>query len=231
MGVIKSAINKITGADEEALKKRERLEVLSGAADAKIKECRDEIQDIYTDQRKQDFMIVGRRLAEETYESHITLKNDDNFKGQMKKVIGSFFTGTADGIKDGFQDLLVGALDTFLVDTTVSETKFSKFAVITEFNAIVRVDVRMWKRTFIQGGMFGELENVFVYYAAKSIVDHKKLSIDELTYYVSQMAGKNATRDTVLALIDDLKKIWKALESESIDAVANRLRASNVPVV
>jgi hypothetical protein len=111
------------------------------------------------------------------------------------------------------------------VSTEVGEKEFRKFAVITENNAILRVDIRIWKRNFVQGGLFGEWENVLVYYAAKSIVDHQKLTLDELTYYVTAMAGPNAKHEDVKNLIVDLKDIWASLEGQSVDVVASQFAA------
>ncbi len=170
-------------------------------------------------------MIVGHRLNEEVSESRVTVKNDDTFTKEMGSAIGDFFQGTSQGVKDGFQTVLTTAINSLLVSTEVGERTFRKFAIITENNAILRVDVRMWKRTFVQGGMFGEWENVFVYYAAKSIVDHRKLTLDELTYYVTAMAGTNATKAEVKTLITDLKDIWAALEGQTVDMVASQFTA------
>lgn len=225
MAVVANALKSLTGQDQEAAKKREALEVLQEAANNKIRDYREEIEEIYTNPRNQDWMIVGHRLNEEVSESRVTVKNDDTFKKEMSSAIGDFFQGTSQGVKDGFQTVLTTAINSLLVSTEVGERTFRKFAIITENNAILRVDIRMWKRTFVQGGMFGEWENVFVYYAAKSIVDHRKLTLDELTYYVTAMAGPNATKAEVKTLITDLKDIWAALEGQTVDMVASQFVA------
>ena len=47
--------------------------------------------------------------------------------------------------------------------------------------SIVRVDVKAYKYTFSTKGVLAkDVENVFVYTMAKSIVDHKKVGIDYL---------------------------------------------------
>jgi hypothetical protein len=229
MAILQKTLSNITGSDEAARKSKELLEILLEAANNRIKSFKDEIIDIYTDPRKQDFLIIGKRLAAEEYDVRISVKNDSSFKDGMKGVISSFFQGTEESVKKGFQDLLTGALDAFLINTEIGEKTFSKFSVITEYHAIIRVDIRLWQRTFLQTGVFGQQQNVLVYYMSKSIVDHRKLTLDELTYYMSQMAGPNANLDTVKSFIIKIKEIWHLLDPNNIvPIIDNYSRMANL---
>jgi hypothetical protein len=102
---------------------------------------------------------------------------------------------------------------------------------MTENNAIIRVDIRMWKQYFLKGGMFPESENILVFYTAKSIVDHTKLTIDELVYYMTEMAGPNATLKTVIDFVKEIKLLWGQLEEKPLTHVVDNYNSTDQPIL
>ena len=100
----------------------------------------------------------------------------------------------------------------------MGEHEEKMFFVYPENFAIVRVDVKCYKYCFSSSGVIAKSENVFCYTMAKSIVDHTKLTIDELLYMVVEMIGAEKI-DEVEAFIKQLKSIWKMLEDKSSDEV------------
>lgn len=53
---------------------------------------------------------------------------------------------------------------------------------------------------------------------AKSIVDHTKITIDELLYMVTEMIGADKIEE-VEAFVNQLKKVWSLLENKTTNEV------------
>ena len=124
-----------------------------------------------------------------------------------------FFNGE-DEVKQGFQKLIKTALDTLIGNTAMGEHEEKMFFIYPENFAIVRVDVKCYKYCFSSSGVIANTENVFCYTMAKSIVDHTKVSIDELLYMVTEMIGADKL-DEVEKFVEKLKKIWNMLENKA----------------
>ena len=92
------------------------------------------------------------------------------------------------------------------------------FFVYPENFAIVRVDVKCYKYCFSSTGIIANTENVFCYTMAKSIVDHTKITIDELLYMVTEMIGADKIEE-VEAFVNQLKKVWSLLENKTTNEV------------
>ncbi len=105
-------------------------------------------------------------------------------------------------------------------NTSFGEQEEKMFFVFPENYAIVRVDVKCYKYQFSSKGIIANSQNVFCYTMCKSIVDHTKLTIDELLYMVTEMAGAENI-EKIEAFIIQLKNIWKMLENTSSTQVMN----------
>ncbi|MDC6267020.1 hypothetical protein [Lysinibacillus fusiformis] len=99
-----------------------------------------------------------------------------------------FFKGK-ERVIEGFKSIVETAFDTLIGNSSMGEYE-EKMFVYPENFAIVRVDVKFYKYTFSSKGIIAETEKIFCYTMAKSIVDHKKLSVDELLYFVTEMMAR-----------------------------------------
>lgn len=72
-----------------------------------------------------------------------------------------------------FQTIVKKSLENLVGNTTIEENTDEIFMVYPEHNAIVRVDVKCYKYNFSDKSVLvDDVENVFCYTLAKSIVDH-----------------------------------------------------------
>ena len=159
--------------------------------------------------------VVGNRAIAYYKCQHVDIKAGCGTA--IREAINMFFSG-GDDVKNGFQKIVETALDTLIGNTSMGEHEEKMFFVYPENFAIVRVDVKCYKYCFSSSGVIAKSENVFCYTMAKSIVDHTKLTIDELLYMVVEMIGAEKI-DEVEAFIKQLKSIWKMLEDKSSDEV------------
>jgi hypothetical protein len=152
--------------------------------------------------------IVGEPVNfQESYNCNVSAQANDG----IGNAVSEFFGGSSDDIKQGFQSLISVGLQTILGDTSMGESEQVQTIITMEHNAIIRIDTKVWRYNFSDQGIIGTLQNALCYVFCKSVVDHTKISLDTLTYLISQQAGDN--QDSVKAYIKALREIWAALEN------------------
>ncbi len=197
-------------------KAREQLQILLVAAEGKLAKYQAEIDDMFRFPEKLGIVqIVGTRAiaSYNEYRADITEGVDE----QINFVIDSFFKG-AGGIKDGFRALIKVGLNTILGNQTIGQWEQQWFTVVPDNNALVRVDVKCWRWNFSSQGVISTTKNVFAFTIVKSVVDHRKLTLDELVYFLSESVGGDI--EQVEAYIAQLKRLWNLLEGMTPERVA-----------
>ena len=195
---------------------REQLQVLLVAAEGKLTEYKSEIDDMFRFPEKLGIVqIVGNRsvASYNEYRANITEGVDE----QINSIIDSFFSG-AGGIKDGFRSLIKVGLNTILGNQTIGQWEQQWFTVVPDNNALVRVDVKCWRWNFTSEGVISRCKNVFAFLIVKSIVDHRKLTLDELVYFLSESVGGDIEK--VETYIEQLRRLWKLLEDKDPAQIA-----------
>ncbi|KAJ1309330.1 hypothetical protein OPQ81_004991 [Rhizoctonia solani] len=121
------------------------------------------------------------------------------------------------GVSKNPSDAVSGAVDSFFEaaggrggakDNVVNGFKHIKFFVFVQHNAIIRLDVKLWRYNFSSSGIVANEENVLCYIICSSVVDRSVLTFDEMVYLLSEHAGDG----DVEAYIDSLARIWRKME-------------------
>lgn len=216
MAKISKKIAELVGTDEQSAMLKEQFSFLQNIAVSKCNEFRSELEKMFMGELDK-FQIVGKRAIAYYQGQHIDIKAgcDD----AISEAINSFFKGSS-GLKDGFKALVTSAMTTLMGATAIGEHQEDLFFIYPENFNIVRVDVKCYKYTFSEGGFISKCENVFCYTMAKSIVDHRKLTVDELLYFVTNMFNKGSENEVdpneVIDFIKKLEEIWDLLSNDVI---------------
>lgn len=210
MAKIVDKINSLTGKDEQERILKEQFGFLQKMAQAKCEQFTSELKSMFTSGGTAECEIVGNRAMAYYNCQHVDITAECD--QSIKEAINMFFNG-GDDVKQGFQKMIRTALDTLIGNTAMGEHEEKMFFVYPENFAIVRVDVKCYKYCFSSTGVIANTENIFCYTMAKSIVDHKKITIDELLYMVTEMIGTDKLQG-VEAFVEQLKKVWNLLENE-----------------
>lgn len=211
MAKIVKKINEITGATEQERILKEQFGFLQKMAQAKCAQYESELKSMFTSGGTSECEVVGKRAVAYYNSQHVDIKAGCD--AAIKDAIDMFFNG-GDDVKQGFQKIIKTALDTLIGNTAMGEHEEKMFFVYPENFAIVRVDVKCYKFCFSSSGVIANTENVFCYTMAKSIVDHTKVTIDELLYMVTEMIGTDKLEE-VEAFVEQLKKVWNLLENKN----------------
>lgn len=227
MGSMTHAIKQATGATEDEQDEKERLEILRKSAEGKVEAFRVEIDDNFLNPGQIETKEVpGHRSVRYIEQYHIA--SSENFSeqvsGHLDRAIDSFFSiGGGDNkaaIQGGVKSLISVALDGFIGSTSVGETEEKVYVVVPENNAFIRADIACWKYTFTQKKLISQRDTAVAYVLCKSVIDHAKLTVDELIYFATQAlssatsvadpAGIEAADESaVKTLTDDIsEKTW-----------------------
>lgn len=229
MATIKDVIKKFTGADTEAEKVRERLELLKNSAEAHLKIALQELKDSLRGQGDgiEALYIVPDSLVRADMGLHVAAK--ESMDDGLKSAVDLFFGGSKPEVKDGFRLVVQSALGALFADTTSGEQTKKLYFVTMESNAFVRVDVFVWKYYFGQKGLCDDVQQAFCYAFTKSIIDHTKVSADTMVYLISQHVGDDLEK--VEAFVTEIRKLYGALKDKDPINVAADIKKleDNVP--
>jgi hypothetical protein len=110
-------------------------------------------------------------------------------------------------ILEGFKKHVRSSLHYILENTNAGEQEDERFFVFVQHNAIIRIDIRIWRYNFNSEFVMAKAEDVLAYVFCVSVVNHMDLSVDELTYLLSEHAGDG----DVKAYVDYLLSVWKKI--------------------
>ncbi|KAG8886544.1 hypothetical protein FRB98_001236 [Tulasnella sp. 332] len=214
MGSAISAVRENITAGDKANKEeiKDQLDFLVTAADNKLDHFQSELEAGFSNpdsiSKKQ---VPGLRALRFQRGYRVGVSKEAN-EG-IKDVVDTFFKigenekGMAAGLVEGFRKTVQTGLEAVLGNVQAGEQQEEKFFVFMQHNAIIRIDVKIWKYNFSGKGVMAESENVFAYVFCLSVVDHKILTKDELLYLLSEYAGD----DKVMAYIEALVGLWVKL--------------------
>ena len=226
MILVTAQLDQLDPNDKEQQKQREQLDFLLTMAQAKMAVYKAQLEKMFLDQKAVGSVpIVGNEalMYFEGYHANVSQQADQG----IQKAINQFFTGSSDGIKSVFQELIKVNLNVLLGNTSTGELEAHQYYVIPEHNSIIRVDVKFWRYNFSSTGIIANCQNVFCYVFCKSVVDHTKLNIDEYIPLLFSEMGDNMNNLTKYS--DEIRRILTGLRNQnSQDAYSNYVAASGL---
>jgi hypothetical protein len=219
-----SLIDKIANASDAKLK--EQLTLLLATARGKLGEFELELNEMFRNPAsEQGVQIIGNRAFEQykLYSVNISQTPAAN----IKEVLDKFFQGTESSILDGIKGLIEIGLNTILGNRIAGESEQSMFFIIPDRLNLVRVDVRVWRYNFSSTDIIDTIENAFCYIFTKSIIDHKKLTPDELIYFISRISGGDFNRaielmDNLKVLVEKLTELYNILRDMDVEVMQQK---------
>lgn len=195
MSSIVNAIRDLTGQPgKEQIKAN--MELMLVAAKARIRAFRDELNEGFMNPAQVDkIQIPGIRAIRYIEQYHVASSASFNQQvaDHLDQAVASFFSiggkdaETKQSVQSGIKALISTGLEGFIGSTEAGETEEKIFAIVPENNAIVRADICLWKYHFSDKSLSSAHDVAVAYILCKSVVDHSKLTIDELIYLVSEM--------------------------------------------
>jgi hypothetical protein len=223
-----SLMDKIANTTDASIK--ERLALLLATARGKLDKFELELNEMFRNPASMEgVQIVGDRAFEQykIYSINIT----QSPASDIKQVLEKFFQGTENGVKDGILGLVEIGLNTVLGNRIVGESEQSMFFIVPDRLNLLRVDVKCWRYNFSSKDIINDAENAFCYIFTKSIIDHTKLTADELVYFISRISGGDFTKalemiDGLKVLVEKLAELYKVLADMNPKTLAENYLAT-----
>lgn len=207
---IKQKIAELTGNDERQQKLKEQFSFLQNIADSKCNEFRTELEKMFMSELGK-CKIIGNKAVHYYQGQYVDI--NVGYDKAISQAIDSFFK-EKNRLKDGFKTLVKGTMLTFIEDTSIEEHRKDFFFIYPENFSIVRVDIKCYKYTFQKNEFISKYDNLFCYTMAKSIVDHSKLTLDELIYLATNtvnLEDRKIDAELVIEFLKELKQVWEYL--------------------
>ncbi|EPQ57907.1 hypothetical protein GLOTRDRAFT_126400 [Gloeophyllum trabeum ATCC 11539] len=196
---------------------KEQLTFLVNAANSKLDKYQSDLHQMFANVDAVKKTVVPGYRALRWERGYRVGVEQTSIDGGIGEVVNTFF-GSGDSNSDnsnpilqGFRKLINTSLNAILGNANAGEQQEQKFFVFVHHNAIIRIDVKIWRYNFEGRGVMANSENVFCYVFCTSVVHHAELNEDELTYLVSEHAGDSA----VEAYIDRLISVWAKIQAIS----------------
>jgi hypothetical protein len=195
----------------------EQLRFLKDTAEAKLAHFRDEIQARFLNpEAYSKIEIVGTRAFKWYDEYRVNIS--DGVDAAILEIVKDFFSG-GDKVKEGFAKCVNVGLQGILGNAEAGQWEQHQYFIFPEHNSLVRVEVKCWRYNFTSKGIIGNVQNAFCFTVAKSVVDHTKVTVDEMVRFLSEMVGDDLT--SVSDLLDKLIQVWKKIQGLNPHIVAS----------
>ena len=194
MGSISKMLKDVSGAEADEKEQKERLEMLLKLAKTKIQTYKDKIEMNFSNPGSIDkVQIPGIRAMRYIEQYHVAAKEglDEKVTNHMDAAIDAFFSIGGEGdtkkaVQSGVKSLISTALSGFIGSTEVGESEQQIYVVVPENNAFIRADIACWKYHFEQHKFIHQTDTAIAYVLCKSVVDHTKITLDELIYLATE---------------------------------------------
>ena len=216
MAKISKMIDDLTGETEEEMRLKEQLGFFQKMASAKSEIFENRLKRMLSaPEELGELEIVGGRAIEYHSGQHVNVSQqcDD----AVAEEIGEYFKGSPK-IKAIIQKLVKQRLSGLMGDASIGEKEKSLVFVYPEDCSIVRVDIIAYKYMLSSRDVLASnVENMFVYTMAKSIVDEKKVELDCLMRFVVDMlrgVDEDLPLGKTMLFVNSLRETWTMLNED-----------------
>lgn len=115
-----------------------------------------------------------------------------------------------------FINVVTYALKKINKQSTIGEYKDEIVLIFPDNNSIARVDIKIYKYSFLTDGFIQQCQNVFCYTLSKSVVDIAKIKKDEIMGFLSQMCKDVLAEKGIEGINNLMNEVMRALSLYNI---------------
>ncbi|KAG8950272.1 hypothetical protein FRC04_007906 [Tulasnella sp. 424] len=218
VAVSKAHSDLLASGKEAKVAVKEQLEFLVCMANNRLDRYQSELEAMFLDKNSVRNRQVPGGRALRFYRGYRIAVTSEAASG-IKDIVNAFFGVSEDGqstgedaksrLVDGLSKTILTGLEAFLGNVSAGEQSEDKFFVFIQNNAVMRIDLRVWRYNFSNKEVFAEAENVLAYVFCLSVVDHRALTKDELLYLLTECGGGNDIDKS------ELTTLWQSLHNGS----------------
>ncbi|KAI8679848.1 hypothetical protein NCS57_00263800 [Fusarium keratoplasticum] len=217
-------------ADEEARAKAEQdLDVLNQLCSSSLNEFEAKLEAKFLNQdAAQKVDVPGIRALRKTRYHKLIVKDEVKPSKSIGDAIDEFFStgtggsNTGDAVKEGFKKVVTSALGPFMERTDVGQHKEEKYFIYVMHNAVIRLDVMLWRWNFAGKGFSDKYESALGYLVCTSVVDVSALKTSEFLFLISEYAGDE--EEDVIKYTQKMQQIYDAARRMKLNQASRERR-------
>lgn len=225
MATVKTFLDNLSGQPQAQKTAEDEVEVLSQMATYKLDSLEQKIREQFRNKEELGRIeIVGNRLGDFVRDYRVNYQDGD-VSAAITDIINEIMLIGEEGAKSLIAKTINNALKAMFTSVSVGEEERQPFRVVFEKVALVRYDFYVWRYTSHSEGIFTCTKSVVAFTYARSVVDHEKLSDDELNDAIEHSMGGNAEPDEVQKYKERLIELWKTRLANTSAEVASKHHA------
>lgn len=151
--------------------------------------------------------IVGDRMGAFAWEYRVNYSDGDMSKA-VEELISQIMDIGTEKAATIISKAIKNGLNAMFTSVSVSEEEKQLFVVLLEGAAMVRYDIWVWKSCEQDQSLFSHVESVVAISYARSVVDHTKLTEDELNDGINRSLGGTSLKE-IIEYKEELLELFK----------------------
>ncbi|OEJ16130.1 hypothetical protein BFL38_11850 [Brachyspira hampsonii] len=189
MAKIRDFINRFSGQEEK--KAKEEVDKLVMLANLKLDTLENKLKDLFKNKQLDgQIQIIGDHMGNFSREYRVNYKDGNISKAVNDLVEQILFIGDKSA-KDIISKCITNTLNAMFTSIAVTEEEKRLFVIMLEGVALVRYDFYVWRSAECDKSIFKHATDIVAITYAKSVIDHIRVSEDELNDAIYKFLGGN----------------------------------------
>lgn len=218
MASVKKFLDDLTGQSEAREKAKKEAASLVQLANSKLDNLENKMREMFRNKELEaQVQIVGDRMGAFSREYRVNY-SDGSMSNAVDDLIGQIMDIGSEKAGVIISKAIKNALNAMFTSVNVQEEEKQLFVVLLEGVAMVRYDIWVWKSCEQDHALFSHAESVVAITYARSVVDHTKLTEDELNDGINRSLGGASLRE-IIEYKKELLELFKLKTNDALCAV------------
>lgn len=197
MAKIRKVLDDLTGQTEEREQAKKEAALLVEQANMKLDVLETKLKDLFRNKELEgQIQIVGDRMGAFAREYRVNYE-DGNISDAITSLVDQIMDIGSEKAQKIITKAITNALNSMFTNVVTSEEEKRIFMVLLEGVALVRYDIYVWRKSEADRGLFKHAESIVAITYARSVVDHSKVSEDELNDAIYRCLGKVSVQEVI----------------------------------
>lgn len=197
---VRNFLNNLTGQTEAQERAKKEVQSLVVLANAKLDNLENELKDLFRNKQLEgQIQIVGDRMRAFSREYRVNY-GDGDVSNAINDLVDQIMTIGTENAKTIIYKCIKNALNAMFTSVSAVEEEKRIFIVLLEGVALVRYDFYIWRSAEQDKSLFTHANSVVAITYDRSVIDHTKVSEDELNDAIYRFLGGNVDLKDVIQL-------------------------------
>lgn len=208
MAKFSKILDDLTGQTEKRQKAEKEAASLVQLADSKLDNLENKMREMFRNKElESQVQIVGDRMGAFSREYRVNYSEGD-VSAAVNDLIDQIMSIGTEKIGTIISKAIKNSLNAMFTSVNIQEQEKRLFVVLLEGAAMVRYDIWVWKSCVQDKALFENIRSVVAITYARSVVDHTKLTDDELNDGIYRSLG-GASLNEIIEYKEQLLKLFK----------------------